>query len=94
MLSAEESLDHIRKAVDVLGQNPRGHGRAAVKALDHLLADWSRRDGEAMHGIDEDIVMAERIGQDLAELQRHVTDLQNDYMKALFRLSSEAEARG
>ncbi len=28
--------------------------------------------------------MAERIGQDLADLQRHIADLQHGYLKALF----------
>lgn len=30
--------------------------------------------------------MAERIGQDLADITRHMTDLQHQYLKVLFEI--------
>ena len=32
----------------------------------------------------EDLAMAQRIGQDLADISRHIVDIQHAYMKALF----------
>ncbi len=39
--------------------------------------------------ISEDLQMAERIGQDLADISRHIQDIQHAYMKALFGNSAE-----
>ncbi len=34
--------------------------------------------------VPEDLPMAERIGQDLADISRHIVDIQHAYLKALF----------
>jgi hypothetical protein len=34
--------------------------------------------------VHEDLAMAERIGQDLADISRHIADIQHAYLKALF----------
>lgn len=81
MLTAQESLEFILEQVEKLGEGRRLHERAAYRALLDLTQRWAEpTDGY----IDNDLEMAERIGQDLADLQRHVADLQHAYMRALF----------
>ncbi len=81
MLAAQDSVEFILDKVEDLGQGERPHQRAAYRALIHLTQRWA----EPMDlYIDQDLEMAERIGQDLADLQRHVADLQHIYLKAPF----------
>ncbi|WP_372000768.1 hypothetical protein P7L74_18825 [Tistrella mobilis] len=81
MLSAEESLNFIRERIDALGHGSKHHERAAHDALTLLSKHWSEESGESM---DNDLAVIEMIGQDLADLQRHIADLQHAYLKALF----------
>ena len=81
MLSAEQSLEFILDKVEALRQGEKVHEVAAYKALMNLTQRWA----EPMDSfIDDDLAMAERVGQDLAEVQRHIADLQHAYMRALF----------
>lgn len=81
MLNAEESLEFILGQVEDLGQGQRPDERAAYRALIHMTQRWAEPTDLF---IDEDIAMAERIGQDLADLARHINDIQHAYLKALF----------
>jgi hypothetical protein len=81
MLTAQQSLEFILDKVEALGRGAQPHERAAYRALLHLTQRWAEPTGGL---IDNDIAMAERIGQDLADVQRHFADLQQAYMKALF----------
>jgi len=81
MLNAEESLEFILGQVEDLGQGARPDERAAYRALIHMTQRWAEPTDLF---IDEDMAMAERIGQDLADLARHINDIQHAYMKALF----------
>ncbi|MEN2975546.1 hypothetical protein P7L78_18695 [Tistrella bauzanensis] len=81
MLSANESLTFIRERIDALGTGQRHHEKAAHDALTLLSRRWSEEGGESM---DNDLAVIEMIGQDLADLQRHIADLQHAYLKALF----------
>ncbi len=81
MLSAEDSLQFILGRVEELGHGTKPHERAAYRALLHITQRWAEP-GDGY--IDDAIAMAERIGQDLADIQRHFADLQHAYMKALF----------
>ena len=81
MLKAEESLEFILDKVESLGKGARPDERAAYRALIHMTQRWA----EPMDlFVCEDLAMAERIGQDLADISRHFADLQHAYMKALF----------
>lgn len=81
MLSVHDSVEFMLKRVDELGNGVKPHERAAYRALIHLAQHWA----EPTDGLlDNDLEMAERIGQDLADLQRHIADLQDAYMGALF----------
>ena len=81
MLNAEESLEFILGQVEDLGQGRRPDERAAYRALIHMTQRWAEPTDLY---IDEDMAMAERIGQDLADLARHINEIQHAYMKALF----------
>ncbi len=81
MLKAEESIEFILSRVETLGEGATPHERAAYRALINLTQRWAEPTDRY---IDNDLEMAERIGQDLADLQRHLTDLQHSYMRALF----------
>lgn len=81
MLKAEESVEFILKHVEALRHGTKPHERAAYRALIHLTQRWAEPTDSF---IDNDLEMAERIGQDLADLQRHIADLQHAYMRALF----------
>jgi hypothetical protein len=85
MMKAEESLEFILEKVQVLGAGDRPDQRAAYRALIHLTQRWAEPTDLY---ISEDLATAERIGQDLAEISRHVNDLQHAYMKALFSESA------
>ena len=81
MLTAEESLVFILDKVEELGNRPNAHEHAAYRALHHITQRWA----EPTDGfIDNDLEMAQRIGQDLADVQRHIAELQHAYLKALF----------
>ena len=82
MLSSEASLEFILGKVEELGQGSRPHERAAYRALIHMTQRWAEPTDLF---VDEDLAMAERIGQDLADIARHISDLQHGYMKALFQ---------
>jgi hypothetical protein len=86
MLSAQDSLEFILDKVEGLGQLDRPHHRAAYRALINLTQRWAE---PTDCFIDDDLAMAERIGQDLADVTRHFSDLQHAYMKALFGSGSE-----
>ena len=81
MLRAEESLEFILDKVQSLGQGAKPHERAAYRALIHMTQRWAEPTDLFVH---EDLAMAERIGQDLADISRHIADIQHAYMKALF----------
>ena len=81
MMQAQESLVFILGQVEEIGAGKKPHERAAYRALLHLTQRWAEPTDAY---IDNDLEMAERIGQDLADVQRHIADLQHAYMKALF----------
>jgi len=81
MLTAEQSLEFILHKVEDLRDGAHPHEKAAYRALIHLTQRWAEPTDAF---IDNDLEMAERIGQDLADVQRHVADLQHAYLKALF----------
>ena len=81
MLKAEESLEFILGKVQDLGAGTRPDQRAAYRALIHLTQRWAEPTDLY---VSEDLAMAERIGQDLAEISRHINDIQHAYLKALF----------
>ncbi len=81
MLKAEESLEFILDKVENLGKGARPDERAAYRALIHMTQRWAEPTDLF---VCEDLAMAERIGQDLADISRHIADLQHAYMKALF----------
>ncbi len=81
MLKAEESLEFILKKVQDLGGGDRPDQRAAYRALIHMTQRWAEPTDLF---ISEDLAMAEQIGQDLAEISRHINDIQHAYLKALF----------
>ena len=81
MLKAEESLEFILDQVQDLGQGSRPDEKAAYRALIHMTQRWAEPTDLF---VCEDLAMAERIGQDLAEISRHINDIQHAYMKVLF----------
>ncbi len=81
MMRAEESLEFILDKVRNLGQGAKPHEKAAYRALIHMTQRWAEPTDLFVH---EDLAMAERIGQDLADISRHIADIQHAYMKALF----------
>ncbi len=81
MLTAEQSLEFILGKVEELGDGAKTHHRATYRALLHLTQRWAEPTDSF---IDDGLEMAERIGQDLADVQRHIADLQHAYLKALF----------
>lgn len=85
MLSGEDSVKFIRDRIKALGRGKTSHEKAAHKAITTLTENWNVPSDVS---IDQDLAIAEQIGQDLADLQRHIADLQHRYMKALFGRSS------
>ena len=85
MLKAEDSLEFILDQVQSLGQGKRPHEKAAYRALIHMTQRWAEPTDLF---VCEDLAMAERIGQDLADITRHISDIQHAYMKALFAESA------
>ena len=81
MLAAEDSSEFILKQVEALAGGEKSHEKAAYRALLNLTQRWAEPTDLY---VDEDLAMAEKIGQDLADLQRHIADIQHAYMKALF----------
>ncbi len=81
MLRAEESLEFILDQVENLGQGARSDEKAAYRALIHMTQRWAEPTDLFVH---EDMAMAEHIGQDLADISRHIADIQHAYLKALF----------
>jgi len=86
MLTAENSLEFILEQVQELGQGDRAHEKAAYRALIHMTQRWAEPTDLY---ISEDLQMAERIGQDLADIARHIQDIQHSYMKALFETQDD-----
>lgn len=86
MLNAQDSLEFILDQVQDLGSGDHPHQRAAYRALIHMTQRWAEPTDLF---IDEDLQMAERIGQDLADISRHIADIQHAYMKALFSESAD-----
>ena len=98
MLTAEQSLQFILSRVDLLGRGTRAHERAAHRVLIDLTQRWAAPTDQYIDDslaepigqdptdqyIDDSLEMAEPIGQDLADITRHMTDLQHHYLKALF----------
>ena len=81
MLTAEQSLVFILNRVEEIGAGPEAHHRAAHRARHHLTQRWAEpTDGY----VDNDLEMAQRIGQDLADIQRRISEFQHAYLKALF----------
>ena len=81
MLSAEQSLEFILGKVEQLGRGSKLHERAAYRALMNITQRWAEPTDSF---VSDDLAMAEQIGQDLADMQRHFADLQHAYLKALF----------
>jgi len=81
MLKAEDSLEFILDKVQGLGQGDRPHEKAAYRALIHMTQRWAEPTDLFIR---EDMAMAERIGQDLADISRHINDIQHAFLKALF----------
>ena len=81
MLTADESLEFILDQVQDLGRGRKAHEKAAYRALIHMTQRWAEPTDLY---ISQDLEMAERIGQDLADIARHIQDIQHAYMKALF----------
>jgi len=89
MLTADESLEFILDQVQDLGRGNKSHEKAAYRALIHMTQRWAEPTDLF---ISEDLQMAERIGQDLADIARHIQDIQHAYMKALFDMHSDKVA--
>ncbi|MPZ11720.1 MAG: hypothetical protein GEU89_16170 [Kiloniellaceae bacterium] len=89
MLSADDSLEFILDQVQNLGRGDKSHQKAAYRALIHMTQRWAEPTDLY---ISEDLQMAERIGQDLADITRHIQDIQHAYMKALFETHPEKPA--
>jgi hypothetical protein len=89
MLTADESLEFILDQVQDLGRGNKSHQRAAYRALIHMTQRWAEPTDLY---ISEDLEMAERIGQDLADIARHIQDIQHAYMKALFETRPDQTA--
>lgn len=81
MLKAQDSLEFILNRIQELGRGTQPHERAAYRALIHMIQRWAEPTDLF---IDENLQMAERIGQDLADITRHIHDVQHAYMNALF----------
>ncbi|MGF1593638.1 MAG: hypothetical protein ACFCUW_10190 [Kiloniellaceae bacterium] len=81
MLTADDSLEFILDQVQNLGRGHKSHEKAAYRALIHMTQRWAEPTDLY---ISQDLEMAERIGQDLADIARHIQDIQHAYMKALF----------
>ena len=81
MLHAEESLEFILDRVQELGQGVKPDQKAAYRALIHMTQRWAEPTDLF---VDEDLAMAERIGQDLTDISRHINEIQHVYMKVLF----------
>jgi hypothetical protein len=86
MLSAQASLDFMLERIEALGRGTATHERATYHALIKLVQRWAEPTDQY---IDDDLEMAERIGQDLAEISRHLSDLQHVYLKQLFGSAAE-----
>lgn len=89
MLTADESLEFILDQVQDLGRGKKSHEKAAYRALIHMTQRWAEPTDLY---ISQDIEMAERIGQDLADIARHIQDIQHAYMKALFETRADPKA--
>lgn len=85
MLKAEESLEFILSQVEALNGGSRPDEKAAYRALIHMTQRWAEPTDLF---VCEDLAMAERIGQDLADISRHIADIQHAYMKVLFTETS------
>ncbi len=81
MLHAEESLEFILDRVQEPGPGVKPDQKAAYRALIHMTQRWAEPTDLF---VDEDFAMAERIGQDLTDISRHINEIQHAYMKALF----------
>ena len=81
MLHAEESLEFILDKVQELGLGVKPDQKAAYRALIHMTQRWAEPTDLF---VDEDLAMAERIGQDLTDISRHINEIQHAYMKVLF----------
>ncbi len=79
MLHAEQSLEFILDRVQELGQGAKPDQKAAYRALIHMTQRWAEPTDLY---VDEDLAMAERIGQDLTDISRHINEIQHAYMKA------------
>ncbi len=82
MMNAKASLKFIHAEVESLRDGEKPHERAAYRALKRITELW---DQPHKGPVSEDLAMAEQIGQDLAELSRHIANIQHNYMMALFK---------
>ena len=82
MMKAEASLKFIHAEIESLRDGDKPHERAAYTALTRITELWNQ---PHKGPVSEDLAMAEQIGQDLAELSRHIANIQHNYMKALFK---------
>ncbi len=81
MLKAQDSLEFILNKIHELGRGNQPHERAAYRAMIHMIQRWAEPTDLF---VDENLQMAERIGQDLADIVRHINDIQHAYMNVLF----------
>ncbi len=81
MLNAQDSLEFILGQVQDLGRGDKPHERAAYRALIHMTQRWAEPTDLY---VDKDLEMAERIGQDLADISRHINEIQHAYLRVLF----------
>ena len=80
-MTAEASLKFIHAQVESLRDGAKPHERAAYTALTRITELW---DQPHKGPVSKDLALAEQIGQDLAELSRHIANIQHNYMTALF----------
>lgn len=81
-MKSEASLKFIHAQVESLRDGVKPHERAAYAALTRITELW---DQPHSGPVSQDLAMAEQIGQDLAELSRHIANIQHNYMKVLFK---------
>jgi hypothetical protein len=81
MLKAHASLEFILNRIQLLGRGEQPHERAAYRALIHMIQRWAEPTDLF---VDEDLQMSQRIGQDLADIIRHISNIQNAYLQNLF----------
>ncbi len=81
-MTAEASLKFIHAQVESLRDGVKPHERAAYVALTRITELW---DQPHKGPVGKDLALAEQIGQDLAELSRHIANIQHNYTMTLIK---------